>query len=111
MLRKTNYKRSSMKRSKSEYNNSESNVNVIYKSHETNGISKTRSSDFDFDSSENALPVALPRKTTTTPVPIDRKLSFGESSLIGGESLEQLGTYVQEEIGPGIILEGYAVDI
>lgn len=99
-----------MKRSKSEYNNS-SEANVIYKSNDTNGMMKSKSGEFDFDTNESAQPVALPRKTSIAPVPNERKLSYGENRLIGGESLESFGTYVQEEIGPGIILEGYAVDI
>lgn len=111
MLRKTNYQRASMKRSKSENNNNNNlQTNVIYKSNETNNISKSRSSDFDFDNNENVLPVALPRKSANGPVPSDRKLSFGESLLTGGESFESIGTYVHEEIGPGIVLEGYAVE-
>lgn len=66
--------------------------------------------DFDFDVSEN-VPIALPRKEIA-PVPRDRQLSFGESTLLGGDTaLENIGTYVQEEIQPGVILEGYAVEL
>lgn len=66
--------------------------------------------DFDFDENDN-VPIALPRKEIV-PMPRERKLSFGESTLLGGDTaLENIGIYVQEEIQPGVILEGYAVEI
>lgn len=121
MLRKTNYQRASMKRSKSDGNNSiagstTSVKNVVFKSEDMNGVVKSKSTtrDFDFTDQETDIPIALPRsavKSINTPVPSERRPSFGESTLIGGESFENIGTYVQEEIGPGIVLEGYAVDI
>lgn len=71
--------------------------------------------NFDFDENDNA-PIALPRRevqSISVPVAHERKLSFGESTILGGEenTLENIGTYVQEEIQPGVILEGYAVEI
>lgn len=103
-----------MKRSKSDTNNNDDAIheasNVVFNS----GTAQSRSSshvscgDFDFDVNEN-VPVALPRKEVT---PAPRQLSFGESTLLGGDTaLEHIGTYIREEIQPGVILEGYAVEL
>lgn len=104
-----------MKRSKSDSNNNDNNgheANVVFDS----GTAERRKSrhasdaDFDFDVNDN-VPIALPRKEVV-PVPRERRLSFGESTLLGGDTaLENIGTYVQEEIQPGVILEGYAVEL
>lgn len=106
-----------MKRSKSETNNNENAMheasNVVFNS---GAINSRKSSlhashdDFDFQANDS-LPIALPRKEVV-PMPRDRRLSFGEEILLGGAtSLENIGTYVQEEIQPGVILEGYAVEL
>lgn len=111
MLRKTHHQRASMKRSKSDYNNNGSDnimqssapANVVYRSKNTNRSHKSNP-DFDFDENDN-VPIALPRKEIASN-PRERKPSFGTSN-----SLETIGTYVQEEIQPGVVLEGYAVEI
>lgn len=111
MLRKTQHQRASMKRSKSENNNSSSlNGNVVYHSYDTNG-SKSSRVNFDFDENDNVPPPIAPRGRVPPPVPSERKLSFGESNLMGDDSGNTFGTYVQEEIHPGVVLEGYAVEL
>lgn len=104
-----------MKRSKDEENNSMETENVIFSSNNSNDNANNNKSndstaDFDFDVNDNA-PIALPRKALA-PSPKDRKLSFGENTVLGANvALENIGTYIQEEIQPGIVLEGYAVEI
>lgn len=110
MLRKTNHQRASMKRSKSEYNDNNALLpdgNIVYRSNEhVNGKSTlSPRANFDFDENDNPPPVA-PRKRENAPVPSERNIAFGESI-----SLESIGTYVQEEIHPGVMLEGYAVEL
>lgn len=116
MLRKTKHQRASMKRSKSDTNNNDDATheasNVVFNSGTVHSRSNSHVSygDFDFDLNEN-VPIALPRKEVT-PTPRDRQLSFGESTLLGGDTaLENIGTYICEEIQPGVILEGYAVEL
>lgn len=69
--------------------------------------------NFDFDENDNLPPPTVaPRLKPKAPVPSERKLSFGESTLLGGDdALHNIGTYVQEEIHPGVMLEGYAVEL
>lgn len=105
-----------MKRSKSESNNNENNMhdagNVVFDSGTVDSRRSLHSSqaDFDFDVNDN-VPIALPRREVA-PVPRERQLSFGENIVLGGDTaLENIGTYVQEEIQPGVILEGYAVEL
>lgn len=105
-----------MKRSKDDEQNANDTENIIYSSNgnlNNNNSNETTSvtpSDFDFDENDNA-PVALPRKALA-PSPKERKLSFGEDTVLGANvALENIGTYIQEEIQPGIVLEGYAVEI
>lgn len=116
MLRKTKHQRASMKRSKGDSNNNDNGShdtgNVVFDSGTPDNRKSLQASDadFDFDLNDN-VPVALPRKEIA-PVPRDRQLSFGESTLLGGDTaLENIGTYIQEEIQPGVILEGYAVEL
>lgn len=110
-----------MKRSKSENNNgsfdSGSNGNLVYRSHEMNGSRSpvSRKVNFDFDENDNTPPPIAPRsgvKKIAPPVPTERRLTSGERMMLGGDPNEnQFGTYVQEEIHPGVVLEGYAVEL
>lgn len=87
--------------------------NVVFQSNGAESNNNCMRSDFDFDVNDNA-PVALPRKALQ-PAPCERTertLSFGEDTMLGADkALESIGTYVQEEIQPGVVLEGYAVEI
>lgn len=57
------------------------------------------------------VPIALPRKALAA-APREQKLTFGEDTVLGATTaLENIGTYIHEEIQPGIMLEGYAVEI
>lgn len=100
-----------MKRGASDDGSSMSNGNVVYRSAEHTNGKPARSSriDFDFDENDNAHPPPVaPRKLAApNPIPTERMVSFIERDL----SLENIGTYVQEEIHPGILLEGYAVEL
>lgn len=106
-----------MKRSKSDSNNNfdgtnDEASNVVFNSGTANSRKKLHASDadFDFDVNDN-VPIALPRKEIV-PLPRERQLSFGEQTLLGGDTaLENIGIYIQEEIQPGVILEGYAVEL
>lgn len=104
MLRKTQHQRASMKRNKSDTSTSPINGNVVFSSIKAN---------FDFDENDNFPPPVAPRTAKPrAPVPTERTLSFGADTLLGGDdSLHNIGTYVQEEIHPGIVLEGYAVEL
>lgn len=110
MLRKTSHQRASMKRNKSENIDctSPTNGNLIY-----NSTSAAKSnSNFDFDENDNLPPPIAPRQKPSVPVPSERTLSFGESTVLGGDdALHNIGTYVHEEIHPGVVLEGYAVEL
>lgn len=133
MLRKTKHNRASMKRSETNelslfppensdnFNNNYANdscviiqnkSNVVYQ--KTNRKDVAPSVDFrpssahsynNRDLNENAR-VSI----STTPIPNERKMSL-PSWMDKNDSLDSIGTYVKEEIGPGIILEGYAVEI
>lgn len=104
-----------MKRNKSENCASPTNGNVIY--HNDNSVRM----NFDFDENDNVPPPKVaPRIRPRAPVPTERTLSFGENTFHGDEdarindvddSLQAIGTYVQEEIHPGVMLEGYAVEL
>ncbi|XP_031623809.1 neither inactivation nor afterpotential protein C [Contarinia nasturtii] len=106
MLRKTQHQRASMKRNKENGNdgdNSPTNGNIVYSSASSAKV------NFDFDENDNIPPPVAPR--VKAPVPSERKLCFGESTLLGGDdALHNIGTYVSEEIHPGIMLEGYAIE-
>lgn len=91
-----------MKRSQSDNNNSMSNGNIIYHSQELNGSISSSKVNFGFDLNDNGPPPIAPRNKAAPPVPIDRKSSVETNSF---------GTYVQEEIHPGVILEGYAIEL
>lgn len=95
-----------MKRSKSDQSNSSSpeNGNIVYRSN-VNGSRSSPKVNFDFDENDNVPPPVAPRRSLN---PTDRKLSFDPSAEDG---LQSIGTYVQEEIHPGIVLEGYAVEL
>lgn len=113
MLRKTQHQRASMKRNKSETDDctSPTNGNIVYHS---NSLLTATKANFDFDENENEHlpPPVAPRQKPRAPVPTERTLSFGESTLLGGDdALHNIGTYVQEEIHPGVVLEGYAVEL
>lgn len=114
MLRKTQHQRASMKRNKSEVGASPINGNVIY---HNNNSAKV---NFDFDENDNLPPPPVaPRVKPRAPVPPERILSFGENTFHRDDansdhvddSLQAIGTYVQEEICPGVMLEGYAVEL
>lgn len=113
MLRKTQHQRASMKRNKSENGESPINGNVIYRNDNSSKV------NFDFDENDNLPPPPVaPRLKSQAPVPSERTLSFGEntihdvgSSNVADDSLQSIGTYVQEEIHPGVVLEGYAVEL
>lgn len=112
MLRKTQHQRASMKRNKSENSEctSPTNGNVVYSS--VDRTSSGANVNFDFDENDNLPPPVAPRQKPKAPVPSERKLSFGESTLLGEDDmLHSIGTYVQEEIHPGVMLEGYAVEL
>lgn len=108
MLRKTQHQRASMKRNKTDDNicTSPTNGNIVYHSNDAKV-------NFDFDENDNPPPVApRPKPKARAPVPSERKVSYGESTLLGGDdALHNIGTYVNEEIIPGIVLEGYAVEL
>lgn len=106
MLRKTQHHRASMKRNSMEDGGSPINGNIVYSS-------SSMKQNFDFDENDNLPPPVAPRlKPVAPPVPSQRKLSFGESTLLGGDdALHNIGTYIQEEIHPGVMLEGYAVEL
>lgn len=110
MLRKTQHQRNSMKRNKSDSVDSPTNGNVVY-----NSIEQSPSGanvNFDFDENDNLPPPVAPRSRPPAPVPSERTLTFGESTLLGGDdALHNIGTYVQEEIHPGVMLEGYAIEL
>lgn len=95
-----------MKRNKTEEDNSPTNGNIVFSS-------SSLKPNFDFDENDNLPPPVAPRlKPKAPPIPSERKLSFGESTLLGGpDALHNIGTYVQEEIHPGVMLEGYAVEL
>lgn len=106
-----------MKRSKSDTNNNGDfdeprTGNVVFDSGTAGSLKNLSASqpDFDFDENDN-VPIALPRKEVAL-VPSARQLSFGEDIVLGGDTaLENIGIYIQEEIQPGVILEGYAVEL
>lgn len=91
-----------MKRSRSENNNSMNNGNIIYHSQDLNGTKSSSKVNFGFDVNDNDPPAIAPRNKAAPPVPSERKSSAETNSF---------GTYVQEEIHPGVILEGYAVEL
>lgn len=105
MLRKTNHQRASMKRVTSADGVAlVPNGNVVYRSNERN----SSRIDFDFDVNDNVHPPPVAPRKLAAPIPSERKaVSFGERS----NTFESIGTYVQEEIHPGILLEGYAVEL
>lgn len=128
MLRKTKHNRASMKRSGSnempgdfapdprasnESNNNRSN-NVIYQKHNRpddtmssvpqRSRPQSRLSFKGIDENENAM------ASMATPIPNERKMSLPKW-MDKNDSLDNIGIYVQEEIHPGVILEGYAVEI
>lgn len=106
MLRKTQHHRASMKRNSTEDGGSPINGNIVFSS-------SSMRQNFDFDENDNLPPPVAPRlKPKAPPVPSERKLSFGECTLLGGDdALHNIGTYIQEEIHPGVMLEGYAVEL
>lgn len=115
MLRKTQHQRASMKRNKLDNDDcaSPTNGNIVYHSNDQLTPSSAKV-NFDFDENDNVAPPVAPRSKpkAKAPVPSERKLSFGESTLLGGDdALHNIGTYVQEEIHPGVMLEGYAVEL
>lgn len=95
-----------MKRNKENGNNDSPtyNGNVVFSS---------TKKKFDSDENDNMPPQVAPRSNSIAPpVPTERKLSYEESNLIDGDdTLHNIGTYVQEEIHPGVMLEGYAVEL
>lgn len=113
MLRKTQHQRASMKRNKSETSDFTTNGNVIYHNDNSTRV------NFDFDFNDNLPPPPVaPRLSPRAPIPSERTLSFGDNTFHGDDngdnvdySLHSIGTYVQEEIHPGVVLEGYAVDL
>lgn len=78
-----------------------SNGNIIYQSQELIALKSSSKMNFGFDVNDNGPPPIAPRNKAAPPVPIERTSSVEISSI---------GTYVQEEIHPGVILEGYAVE-
>lgn len=109
MLRKTQHQRASMKRNKSDTDSGTSPVNGNLVYHNDN--SSSTKVNFDFDENDNFPPRVAPRQKSKAPVPRERKLEFGDSTVIGDDSLQNIGTYVQEEIHPGVMLQGYAVEL
>lgn len=80
-----------------------SNGNIIYHSQEFNGSRSPSKVNFGFDVNDNGPPPVAPRnRDAVVPVPSERKSSIETNSF---------GTYVQEEIHPGVVLEGYAVEL
>lgn len=85
------------------------NGNVVYRSGERMNGRPGNSSriDFDFDVNDNVHPPPVAPRKLAAPIPSERKVAFGERS----NTFESIGTYVHEEIHPGILLEGYAVEL
>lgn len=110
MLRKTTHQRASMRRSKSDQGEGSSpeNGNIVYRSSaDVNDSKSSARVNFDFDENDNVPPPVAPRRTV---VPSEKKLSF-DDTIEFENGLQDIGTYVHEEIHPGIILEGYAVEL
>lgn len=110
MLRKTDHRRASMKRSKSDQiQNGNGHQSSGYTSQLIYNNDSRPSRDFNLDDNRNANNNS---PNQVRPVPKARKQSIEPGITIhNGGSLEDIGVYVQEEIQPGVILEGYAVDI
>lgn len=79
-----------------------SNENIIYHSQDLNGLKSSSKLNFGSDVNDNGPPPIAPRNKTAPPVPSERKSSVETNNF---------GTYVQEEIHPGVFLEGYAVEL
>lgn len=79
-----------------------SNGNIVYHSQELNGSKSSSKVNFGFDVNDNVPPPIAPRIKAAPPVPSERKSSVDTNSF---------GTYVHEEIHPGVFLEGYAVEL
>lgn len=109
MLRRTNHQRASMKRDASSDGPPVPNGNVVYRSNDQTNSKPINSSriDFDFDVNDNARPPPVAPRKLTAPIPSERKVTFGERS----NTFESIGTYIQEEIHPGVLLEGYAIEL
>lgn len=99
-------------RASTESNNNRSN-NVVYQKHNTaeeampiaqRSRPKSRLSFKGIDENDNAL------ASMATPIPNERKMSLPKW-MDKSVSLDNIGVYVSEEIHPGVILEGYAVEI
>lgn len=109
MLRKTEHRRASMKRSKSDNNqiqSSQYNTEMIVPRN-----SLSAKSDFDYKDGER---VVSPVQHNVKPLPRTKLNSKPDKVMRNGQndSMDSLGgVYVQEEIHPGVVLEGYAVDI
>lgn len=95
-----------------ESNNNRSN-NVVYQKHnkldDTVSVPQrsrpqSRLSFKGIDENENAM------ASMAAPIPNERKMSLPKW-MDKSESIDNIGVYVQEEIHPGVILEGYAVEI
>lgn len=105
MLRKTDHRRASMKRSKSDHNEIDRNGYTSEIILPRNSLNVN--SDFNYNDGErNLSPI-----NDIRPLPRARNVTTDKRPLTG-ESMEDLGAvYVHEEIHPGIVLEGYSVDI
>lgn len=91
-----------------ESNNNRS-TNVVYQKHNKpddlpqRSRPQSRLSFKGIDQNENAM------ASMATPIPNERKMSLPKW-MDKNETLNTIGVYVQEEIHPGVILEGYAVE-
>lgn len=105
MLRKTDHRRASMKRSKSDQNENDRNgytSEVILPRYSLNVTS-----DFNYNDGERIISPTNDVK----PLPRARNVVIDKRPMSSG-SMKDLGAvYVQEEIHPGVVLEGYSVDI
>lgn len=110
MLRKTEHRRASMKRSKSDTNNigaSQYNTELIVPRNSLNP--KT---DFNYNDGER---VVSPVQHSVKPLPRTKLSGKQEAPKPPNGQTGTMdsfgGVYVQEEIHPGVVLQGYAVDI
>ena len=134
MLRKTKYNRASMKRNASdespfyensrpgnviiniESNNNRNNIPLrpasprpLTPSNKSKGYNERPRSSHGFngmDENENAM------DSMAAPLPHERKMAMPSwAADKSNDFADGIGTYVQEEIRPGVILEGYAVEL
>lgn len=118
MLRKTNYPRTEASSTVYEFNRSEDRNQEDQFSFQQPKLRSTGNKRFDESTSTSRSNYAASNKFSQRNPPLKESMD-NKSSSVGrsfdnntdAKSFEEAGSYVDEEIAPGVTITGYAVDI